>query len=177
MQPRISPRSQSNTKLNCGILPFSDTCLYKGYICCISHTHPDQLCPEFNKFVRIRNHCRHSKHLATVRLQCSWSQVSLFLSDNSRNFRSKPVHSKAIIHMMMPKRLFIWWCHRLIEFGAWLSNDQTHLSTVKPVYNDHLMGYFSAFWSSSRWPNLTAIDRFHCTKMCLVITQPCPEFN
>ena len=24
--------------------------------------------------------------------------------------------------------------------------------TVKPVYNDHLMGYFSAFWSSSRWP-------------------------
>ena len=23
--------------------------------------------------------------------------------------------------------------------------------TVKPVYNDHLMGYFSAFWSSSRW--------------------------
>ena len=25
-------------------------------------------------------------------------------------------------------------------------------STVKPVYNDHLMGYFSAFWSSSRWP-------------------------
>ena len=24
--------------------------------------------------------------------------------------------------------------------------------TVKPVYNDHRMGYFSAFWSSSRWP-------------------------
>ena len=28
-------------------------------------------------------------------------------------------------------------------------------STVKPVYNDHLMGYFSAFWSSSRWPRAT----------------------
>ena len=25
-------------------------------------------------------------------------------------------------------------------------------STVKPVYNDHLMGYFFAFWGSSRWP-------------------------
>ena len=25
----------------------------------------------------------------------------------------------------------------------------------KPVYNDHLMGYFSAFWSSSRWPRAT----------------------
>ena len=26
----------------------------------------------------------------------------------------------------------------------------TRVSTVKPVHNDHLMGYFSAFWSSSR---------------------------
>ena len=25
----------------------------------------------------------------------------------------------------------------------------------EPVYNDHLMGYFSAFWSSSRWPLAT----------------------
>ena len=23
---------------------------------------------------------------------------------------------------------------------------------MKPVYNDHPMGYFSTFWSSSRWP-------------------------
>ena len=29
------------------------------------------------------------------------------------------------------------------------------MSTVKPVYSDHLMGYFSAFWSSSRWPRAT----------------------
>ena len=27
--------------------------------------------------------------------------------------------------------------------------------TVKHVYNDHLMGYFSAFWSPSRWPVAT----------------------
>ena len=27
--------------------------------------------------------------------------------------------------------------------------------TVKPVYNDHLMGYFSAFWSSLSWPRAT----------------------
>ena len=27
--------------------------------------------------------------------------------------------------------------------------------TVKLVYNDHLMGYFFAFWSSSRWPRAT----------------------
>ena len=27
--------------------------------------------------------------------------------------------------------------------------------TVKPVYNDHLMGYLSALWSSSRWARAT----------------------
>ena len=27
--------------------------------------------------------------------------------------------------------------------------------TVKPVYNDHLMRYFSVFWGSSRWPRAT----------------------
>ena len=36
----------------------------------------------------------------------------------------------------------------------------------EPVYNDHLMGYFSAFWSSSRWPmhfilEVVVADRFH----------------
>ena len=32
------------------------------------------------------------------------------------------------------------------------------LSTVKPVYNDHPMGYFSASWSSSRWPRATKMS-------------------
>ena len=32
-------------------------------------------------------------------------------------------------------------------------------NTVKPVYNDHLMGYISAFWSSSRWPNLDELQK------------------
>ena len=32
---------------------------------------------------------------------------------------------------------------------------RTEFDTVKPVYNDHLMGYFSAFWGSSRWPRAT----------------------
>ena len=48
-----------------------------------------------------------------------------------------------------------------------------NIYTVKPVYNDHVMGYFSAFRSSSRWPRATqeinfiievvVADRFHCT--------------
>ena len=32
--------------------------------------------------------------------------------------------------------------------------------TVKPVYNDHLMGYFPAFWSTSRWPRWSLQTRF-----------------
>ena len=32
--------------------------------------------------------------------------------------------------------------------------DDQHI-TVKPVCNDHPMGHFSAFWSSSRWPRAT----------------------
>ena len=35
--------------------------------------------------------------------------------------------------------------------GAKLVNQKVY----KPVYSDHLMGYFSAFWSSSRWPRAT----------------------
>ena len=30
-----------------------------------------------------------------------------------------------------------------------LAQYNQHGNTVKPVYNDHLMGYISAFWSSS----------------------------
>ena len=29
------------------------------------------------------------------------------------------------------------------------------INTVKAFYNDHPMGYVSAFWSSSRWPLAT----------------------
>ena len=39
--------------------------------------------------------------------------------------------------------------------GPWWMETIKVLDTVKPVYNDHLMGYFSAFWSSSRWPRAT----------------------
>ena len=37
----------------------------------------------------------------------------------------------------------------------WLRIAGASFTAVKPVYNDHLMGYFSAFWSSSRRPRAT----------------------
>ena len=46
--------------------------------------------------------------------------------------------------------VMVWgWCH------SYLGRSLFKSYTVKPVYNDHLMGYFSAFWSSSRWPRAT----------------------
>ena len=53
----------------------------------------------------------------------------------------------------------MWWRHH-----AWWRTSYTlaisvlYNGTVKPVYNDHLMGYFSAFWSSSRWPRATLMS-------------------
>ena len=48
---------------------------------------------------------------------------------------------------------FHW--QRLPLTPAWISDYVLYKvsceTTVKPVYNDHLMGYFSAFRSSSRW--------------------------
>ena len=32
------------------------------------------------------------------------------------------------------------------------------IHTVKPVFYDHLIGYFSAFWSLSRWPRATKMS-------------------
>ena len=65
--------------------------------------------------------------------------------------------------------LIVWFVCMLAKFrkGGWISFQKKNWDrcdmaqwidwtfwdvpyTVKPVYNDHLMGYFSAFWSSSR---------------------------
>ena len=42
-------------------------------------------------------------------------------------------------------------------FSNHFGGGSVQLGTVKPVYNDHLMGYFSAFWSSSRWPSCSRV--------------------
>ena len=42
-----------------------------------------------------------------------------------------------------------------VGWSGWYCSRWDISYTVKPVYNDHLMGYFSAFWSSSRWSRAT----------------------
>ena len=48
-----------------------------------------------------------------------------------------------------------WYSQSAIGHTGWYSHGTSQGDTVKPVYNDHLMEYFSAFWSSSRWPGAT----------------------
>ena len=60
------------------------------------------------------------------------------------------------------------WLFTCFPFVVWLS-------TVKPVYNDHLMGYFSPFWSSSRWPRAIAfLSHGTC---CRTDINSCSDFN
>ena len=47
------------------------------------------------------------------------------------------------------------WMSNFPRIGFYCNWSPVVIITVKPVYNDHLMGYFSAFWSSSRWPRAT----------------------
>ena len=44
------------------------------------------------------------------------------------------------------------------KLAAIVSRSRWVDATMKPVYNDHLMEYFSAFWSSSRWPRATLMS-------------------
>ena len=44
---------------------------------------------------------------------------------------------------------------QLYRFSAKDIQGFSMINTMKPVYNDNLMGYFSAFWSSSRWSRAT----------------------
>ena len=42
-------------------------------------------------------------------------------------------------------------CYSIVCFILCCFYRSAECNTVKPVYNDHLMGNFSALWSSSRW--------------------------
>ena len=58
-------------------------------------------------------------------------------------YRRTTVRDNTCVDSRAPQYLLPLWCS---------------ITTVKPVYNDHLMGYFSAFWSSSRWPRATQMS-------------------
>ena len=57
---------------------------------------------------------------------------------------------------------YLWWTQNGQLMTHWLIRESfsgitsvCDFGTVKPVYNDHPKEYFSAFWSSSRWPRAT----------------------
>ena len=82
-------------------------------------------------------------------------------------FPTSPEESKKRLECDILKHCFITWlphlpecCRKFCQMkndSAWCFNILYELPkisckryTVKPVYNDHLMGHFSAFWSASR---------------------------
>ena len=76
------------------------------------------------------------------------AQFSCYYSYWQRAFKS----TSSFRSLYSWKLIFIRNCpFQLLQFATKISFG----NTVKPVYNDHLMGYFSAFWSSSRWPRAT----------------------
>ena len=65
----------------------------------------------------------------------------------------------AYMEMSYPAEAW-WWIYNITEtqYTIQLIHMEQRADeqiTVKPVYNAHLMGYFSAFWSSSKWPRAT----------------------
>ena len=59
-----------------------------------------------------------------------------------------------ILKKFMPPNI----CHWISEDDIQIQGCGSKISTVKPVYNDHLMGYFSAFWSSRRQKLLARVN-------------------
>ena len=70
---------------------------------------------------------RHTLYSASIEEDPMW--IKLTITRNSSN-SSWPSAFRNLLQIFLPTA--------------------TWRNTVKPVYNDHLMGYFSAFWSSSR---------------------------
>ena len=77
----------------------------------------------------------------TVKLPLIWDNVTLIRHHGIACWRSQ---ANSIL-------LLIAWCN-----SQWNNTDNmVWYITVKPVYNDHLIGYLSAFRTSSRWPLAT----------------------
>ena len=93
-------------------------------------------------------------------------------------FQREPLkfHTKFLTHILKEKIFIQYWQFRNSKIyeivNVFETNDPPPWSckllhvcghdhtTVKPVYDDHLMGYFSAFWSSSGWPRWAPEGRY-----------------
>ena len=69
------------------------------------------------------------------------------------NARNDPVRIYCIPDFSIFEKNSIYCLER--QFKRWGFVLCFRTNTVKPLYNDYLIGYVSAFWSSSRWPRAT----------------------
>ena len=103
---------------------------------------------------------KHNSHTvvlcAKFRKDSSSEKADMNKRDCARfqlDFRTGCIHCCQPVNTNSPGLVdisYVWTDGHMV--ALWESLDTF---TVKPVYNDHLMVYFSAFWSSSRWPRAT----------------------
>ena len=90
-----------------------------------------------------------------------WQFIGIGLIDNNDSDDSRRTHNPEfyVSGKRLMRVLHVRWLLEVIEpnyrsdlvqtrnnHGMRLMRNEFYRSTVKPVYNDHLIGYFSAFW-------------------------------
>ena len=94
---------------------------------------------------------------SSVKSRICFNHASAFFTSNNiekkfmnKIFKAQTLIGKRICHILASRTVNMSYSFQRTRYkaGAWLTT-----YTVKPVQNDHLMGYFSASWSSSMWGN------------------------
>ena len=135
LTPALIPAPVSVHRNQCCIAIVIDTSLNKVYIGMFFTVENIAL---FNK----RLQPFKKWHNAVIRHACGLHACGL--QQKLIKLKRLKYLSKSIVLYHDPSRkMFVCWPVN--------SNTMKPVNTVKPVNNDHLMGYFSAFWSSSRW--------------------------
>ena len=104
--------------------------------------------------VLISSHCYETMVCAVCLVMFLWWMIKLITTIDWNGAECMKIN----LPTLAIRSWYINICTRFYWHDDIVSSKWFHVSyvvTVRPVYNDHLMGYFSAFWSSSRWPRAT----------------------
>ena len=116
-------------KLQTDVVIECDSWLY-----CMCHVHVYLMNLKFWNLVRL-------KGLTIIRKMIAMENIIIVSKHRSARF--------------LQCSLYRAWCLITRAAMLFICDPNNHFNTVKPVYNDHLMGYFSAFWRTPRWSRAT----------------------
>ena len=99
----------------------------------------------------IMNDCITTTKQSTTKPCAYFLEYTVYVLNNaSRTDVRRSIEYSFFMLTLIPGHIFYIWLSRVC-----VSERRRYIHTVKPVYSDHLMGYISAFWGSSRWPRAT----------------------